>query len=80
MAPIVHKSHIHLIVSPITGRFSGCREACRYFAPPPGIGVGGREEWESPDSVKSLIDSSLSVKSLGNIIHGFIYTVSGLPS
>ena len=54
MAPIVHKSHIHLIVSPITGRFSGRREACRYFAPPPppGIGVGGREEWESPDSVK----------------------------
>ena len=82
MAPIVHKSHIHLIVSPITGRFSGCREACRYLAPPPppGIGAGGREEWESPDSVKSLIDSSLSVKSLGNIIHGFIYTVSGLPS
>ena len=46
MAPIVHKSHIHLIVSPITGRLSGCREACRYFAPPPpppppGGGGGG---------------------------------------
>lgn len=47
---------------------------CFFF----GIGVGGREEWESLDLVKSLIDLSLSVKSLGNIIYGFIYIVLGL--